>query len=534
MGIKAKTLFPFFIATFLIGLVGYATVYQMGEIAKPLNHEIPSEIESLKKESSLNSLALLVRYYEEVLAQSARNYALTSNTTWKARYSEAEPKLKDTITEATQTGDSEDRTFFRELEQSNNLLVSMEKQSIAFVDQGNSTEAMKILESKDYLAEKDDYRFGLVSYFEKRGLEYEEAMTSSTDKLSTITQENKEKIKDGIELVLFFIVLMVASMVGIGTYISGSLSTPVKQLHTATEQVEEGNFKTRVDIKTRDELEELGNTFNKMTGALEKTDEHRKQLDKAKTKLLSITSHELRSPMTPMRGQLQMLIKGYFGKLKPKQKEAATVVLRNTERLDGIIKDFLEISRIDAARLKFNFVKTDLSKNVKMLVEEMVAYLPEKKIKIIKKVSKLPTIEVDPDRTMQVLRNLLNNAKKFSPEKSTITLEVKKKDRMIQFAVKDNGIGMSPDTIKRLFEPFFQGEGTMYRKYGGTGLGLAICRGIVESQNGRIWAESKEGKGSTFYFTVPLTPVREMKPVKVLFSAKENSKEEKKEGKEEQ
>jgi anti-sigma regulatory factor (Ser/Thr protein kinase) len=123
---------------------------------------------------------------------------------------------------------------------------------------------------------------------------------------------------------------------------------------------------------------------------------------------------------------------------------------------------------------------------------------------------------------MQVLRNLINNAKKFSKPNTKIFVEAKLKKNMILFSVKDQGVGISIESQKRIFEPFFQAEQTMYREYSGTGLGLAICRGIVESQKGRIWVESEKGKGSTFFFTVPLKPVRDIEPIKLLLSEEEN------------
>ena len=180
--------------------------------------------------------------------------------------------------------------------------------------------------------------------------------------------------------------------------------------------------------------------------------------------------------------------------------------------------DFLEISRIEAARLKFNFIRTSLNKPLERLVEEMGGFMQEKHIKLELKAEKLPIFEVDPDRVMQVLRNLVNNAKKFSPNKSKIIIEAKEQNKGVLISVKDEGVGISEENQIRIFEPFFQAEQTMYNKKGGTGLGLAICKGIVESQNGKIWIESKEGKGTTFYFTVPSTPVKEMKSIKVLFS----------------
>jgi signal transduction histidine kinase len=299
---------------------------------------------------------------------------------------------------------------------------------------------------------------------------------------------------------------------------------PLSDLTKTTKELEKGNFDVRVNIRTKDELEHFGNTLNKTAEVLKQRDQEHKQLDNAKTNFLSITSHELRSPMTPMKAQLQMLLGQYFGKLTKKQKESIEIVLRNTIRLDKIIEDFLEISRIEAARLKFRFIKTNLAEHINRLAEEMEGFMPEKNIKIITNTEKLPVIEADPDRVMQVLRNLINNAKKFSPENTKLFINAELKNNMIEFGVKDQGIGISLENQIRLFEPFFQAEQTIYREHAGAGLGLAICKGIVESQNGRMWFESEEGKGSTFYFTVPLKPVREMKPIKVLFSEHEDIK----------
>lgn len=299
---------------------------------------------------------------------------------------------------------------------------------------------------------------------------------------------------------------------------SRSITNPLKRLYSATKELEKLNYKARVDIQTGDEFEELGKAFNDTAEALEKVDEERKQIDSAKTQFLSITSHELRSPMTPMKAQLQMLEENFFGKLNQKQKESVEIVLRNTERLDNIIKDFLEISRIEAARLKFNFVKTDLRKPILRVIEEMKGFLPEKNIKIISKIDKLPVIDVDSDRIMQVLRNLINNAKKFSPKNTKVLVRVERKKEGLLFSVKDQGIGIKPEDQKRIFEPFYQEEQTIYREYGGAGLGLAICKGIVEAQGGKIWFESEYGKGSTFYFKIPFNPSKKIKPIKLLFS----------------
>ena len=318
-----------------------------------------------------------------------------------------------------------------------------------------------------------------------------------------------------------FVICVIAINAGIiGFIVSRSISKPIKELHKATKEVEMGNFNVRTDIKTNDEIEELSLAFNNTTAALSRMDEERKQIDSAKTEFLSITSHELRSPMTPMKAQLQMLENEYFGKLTKEQKDSLIIVIRNADRLDKIIADFLEISRIESAKLRFVFGETDLRETVRETVEFMRGFAKEKNIELVINMEELPIIEVDPDRVSQILRNLIHNAVKFSDENSKIEIGVVARTDHILFSVRDYGCGLDPENQIRVFEPFYQVEKTSCRKYGGTGLGLTICRGIVESQKGKIWAESKLGKGSTFYFTVPLKPVRETESIKVLFSLK--------------
>jgi len=316
------------------------------------------------------------------------------------------------------------------------------------------------------------------------------------------------------------IILIAVNTTLVGFLISKAISKPIKQLYSATREVEKGNYDVKLDIKNRDEIGKLANAFNKTTAALARIKDERRELDSAKTEFLSITSHELRTPITPMKAQLQMLEKDYFGKLTDKQKESLSIIIRNTDRLDNIIVDFLEISRIEAARLKFNFVEVNLAETVRETVKFMEGFGKEKNIELVVKTDELPTIEADPDRVSQILRNLITNAIKFSQENSKIEVEAKLRENDILFSVRDYGTGITPGDQIRIFEPFYQVEQHSKRKYGGTGLGLAICRGIVESQNGKIWVDSKIGRGSKFFFTIPLEPVRDIKPIKVLFSQK--------------
>jgi signal transduction histidine kinase len=316
------------------------------------------------------------------------------------------------------------------------------------------------------------------------------------------------------------IVLITINAGIIGFYVSRSISKPIKQLYDATRELETGNYDVRLDIKTSDEIEELAQAFNRIIAAQGRLDEERTEIDSAKTEFLSITSHELRSPMTPMKAQLQMLEEGYFGKLLKKQKDSLGIVIRNADRLDKIILDFLDISRIEAARLRFNFQETDIAQLTWDTAKFMEGFAKKKNIELVVDIDELPMIEVDPDRVSQVLRNLINNAIKFSVENGKIEITAKLKKEYILFCVRDYGCGLTSENQIRIFEPFYQAESANRRRHGGTGLGLAICRGIVESQNGKIWVESKPEKGCKFSFTIPLKPVRQIKPIKILFSQK--------------
>lgn len=331
-----------------------------------------------------------------------------------------------------------------------------------------------------------------------------------------ITEDTKFIERSSSLFILFIVALLLLTVVT-GALVSLKITRPIKHIHEAIKKIKAGNLSTRTDVKTNDELEELSKSFNEMVERIQHTDEEYKLIEQAKTDFLSITSHELRSPITPMKAQIQMMIKGYYGKINPRQKKSAEMILRNTNRLDKIISDILDVSRIETARLKFYFIKTNIKKEAEQLIQSIKTYMPEKKIRIINRIRQIPDIETDPDRIMQVLRNLLQNSIKFSDNGKRVWLDIKKAGNHLLFEVRDEGIGILPDNKKRIFKPFFQEEHALARKHEGVGLGLAICRGIIESQNGKIWVESERGKGSSFFFTLPLKPNKDIRPIKYLF-----------------
>lgn len=243
-----------------------------------------------------------------------------------------------------------------------------------------------------------------------------------------------------------------------------------------------------------------------------------KKADEIKTQFLSVVSHELRTPITPMKSQIQMILAGYFGGVTEKQKSSLEMILRNTLRLDRLIGDVLDISKLEAGVMKFSMGAANLNELVKNAIETMKQKADDKKIKIYLKETMVPDIIMDTDRITQVVINLVNNAIKFTSPGGSINVEISCMDGNAYFQIKDTGIGITKADMLKLFRPFVQADSNGTRKSEGTGLGLAICKGIINSHGGNIWVESEQGKGSTFQFKLPLIYEKnEMKSIVNLF-----------------
>ncbi|VUT27523.1 MAG: hybrid sensory histidine kinase BarA [Candidatus Syntrophoarchaeum sp. GoM_oil] len=255
------------------------------------------------------------------------------------------------------------------------------------------------------------------------------------------------------------------------------------------------------DITERKHAEE---EIQKLNKKLELRVMDLEEITRMKTQFLSMTSHELRTPLTPIKAQLQMLQEGYMGELNKKQEHGVEVTLRNVGRLDNLINDMMDISRIEAGRTRMSFDRMNLNDVVNEAIKMQEPFTREKGLKITAQLAELPTVIGDAERLRQVISNLLDNALKFSGKSPDINVETKKEGENVLFRITDHGIGISKEDWEKLFEPFSQIDTSMGRVYGGSGLGLAIAKGFVEAHGGKIWLESKPGNGSSFYFSIPI------------------------------
>jgi signal transduction histidine kinase len=225
------------------------------------------------------------------------------------------------------------------------------------------------------------------------------------------------------------------------------------------------------------------------------------KLDRLKSDFIAIASHELRTPLSLILGYASFLREGAEGATS----EQLDVVLEASTQLKGLIDEMINLSHLDAGSATLTLAAYDLKQLVAETVEAQREFAVTKSLEIRQDLP--PTavkIQADPDKLGVVLNNLLNNAIKFTPPGGRIRVAVRPLSGMVSVHVTDTGIGIPPAELERIFDRFYQAEASLTRDQGGMGLGLSIARGMIELHGGRIWAESVEGRGSRFTFTLPI------------------------------
>lgn len=226
-----------------------------------------------------------------------------------------------------------------------------------------------------------------------------------------------------------------------------------------------------------------------------------KKSERLKTEFMNIAAHELRSPVTPIKGYLDLIISDT--EASEKVKNWASISLRNSERLLRLINDILDVSRLDSDTMRFDMGKLNIADILNEIAEDMKPAVKNKNLEFkIHIPDNLPHVLGDRCRLLQVLRNIIGNAIKFT-DNGYISIEANREGNYILISVEDTGTGISNEELKKIFTKFYQAYTGNDRNNEGTGLGLFICREIIEKHDGKIWVESKLRKGSKFLIKLP-------------------------------
>ena len=296
------------------------------------------------------------------------------------------------------------------------------------------------------------------------------------------------------------ITLAVSALVGVvlvSLFITRSITSPLEKLIDKTREISNWVFKADLNLASPPEIQELALAINSMCEKL-------KTVDKMKSDFFSTMAHELRTPLTSIKEGTSLLLEGVGGGTTETQKKLLKIIAVESHRLIDLVNASLDLSKIEAGMMTFNFTPAEISPLLQRVVTEVRPWAMAKGVRVeVHGPPGLPLVPMDTERILQVLRNLLGNAIKFTPDGGTVNVLTRHEGKKVFVTVRDTGIGISKENLTDIFEKYRQGDSGRSEYIKGTGLGLAIVKHIVTAHGGSIWAESDPGQGSSFTFFLP-------------------------------
>jgi signal transduction histidine kinase len=267
---------------------------------------------------------------------------------------------------------------------------------------------------------------------------------------------------------------------------------PLYQMIKTTTLIARGDYSSRVQADSRDEIGELASAFNRMAASLERVEQLRRNM-------VSNVAHELRTPLTNIRGYLEALQDGV---VSPTQ-DTFQLLHEETLRLISLVENLLQLARADAAKLSLNLEKTDIAELTLRALKKFDLEFRQKNIHLSAELTEggAPVL-ADREKLSQVMENLLENALQYTPESGSVSVRMEYSDRAVKFSVQNSGPGIDAKDLPYIFERFYRGEKSRSRDFGGTGIGLAIVKEILEAHGSKAGVESTPGK-TLFWFSLP-------------------------------
>lgn len=321
-------------------------------------------------------------------------------------------------------------------------------------------------------------------------------------------------------LAMLLIGLVLANRVSV--VLARTITRNVGRLQEGVQRIQEGHLDERVEVDSGDEIQELAEAFNTMADKLLQTIERLREanrelekLDQAKVDLVANVSHELKTPLTALRGYLELLAQGDLGELGASAERAVEVCQRNVRRLSLRIEELVQLSQLEKRgfdQLTMEMVRID--QLLHSAVETLEPRFSDRGVVCtLNLATDLPMIWGSPEQIERIFLNLLDNASKFTSEGGFVRVAaepfVRDRKEGVLVRVADTGVGIPANELLRIFDRFYQVDPSARRRYGGMGLGLSLVRAIIEAHRGRVWVESEVDRGSTFFVWLPSRSVEE-------------------------
>ncbi|MEW6616744.1 MAG: HAMP domain-containing sensor histidine kinase [Thermodesulfobacteriota bacterium] len=344
---------------------------------------------------------------------------------------------------------------------------------------------------KQYRQEKEKALGGIMNGLKKLRADTQQ---DTYDKIRRLGDAGSRTSRLGVVMVVaaFFCGIIIA------LFITRSITKPLHRVISKTRDISGGVFKGDLRLSSPPEIGELAQSFNFMCDKL-------RVLDRMKSDFFSSMSHELRTPLASIKEATNLLLEGITGETTEKQKRLLTIIAEESNRLIGLVNSLLDLSKMEAGMMTLVFVDTDIDQLITKSVLEIEPLCLAKGIKLgLDKVHDLPSIKIDSERILQVLRNIIGNAMKFTPNGGRVFVSSRLINGNIEVRVSDTGPGIPEENLATIFDRFQQASVLGSSEIKGTGLGLAIVKHIITAHGGRVWAESTLGNGSSFVFLLPV------------------------------
>jgi two-component system, OmpR family, sensor histidine kinase BaeS len=308
-----------------------------------------------------------------------------------------------------------------------------------------------------------------------------------------LTQADQEFSNNSYQAMVFATVLAIVLASCIGFLFARALVRPINRMASTARAIKEGDLTARTGIQGEDEIARLGMTFDQMADSIERD-------RKLERRLTTDVAHELRTPLMAIQATVEAMVDGVF---EPTEERLETVN-SEVQRLSRLVDAILKLSRLENRSTPMKQEPLDVGDLIGSIISTHEAFVSESGLKLVYEVERGVRVRGDADMIRQATANLISNAVRYTPEGGTITVSVSRNEGMCAIAVRDTGIGLSPDEAKMVFSRFWRADAGRTRERGGLGIGLSVVKEIVDRHNGRVLVEGEKGKGACFTILLPL------------------------------
>ncbi|HHW00221.1 MAG TPA: HAMP domain-containing histidine kinase [Clostridiaceae bacterium] len=309
-----------------------------------------------------------------------------------------------------------------------------------------------------------------------------------------------------IAFVMFIYLLILALSTFIYSRITAaSITVPLRKLCDGTRLLREGDYSVRVDLRLKNEFAELQNTFNDMAARIEHEISMREKSEEDRRRLILDISHDLKNPMSSIQGYAELLIKKK-DMVEQEREEHLEVILNNCKRANRLLTELFELSQMDSPEFSLKLARTDICEYIRQICGELVPQLEREGFKYeFDIIEESVSVMMDTDRFSRIIQNLANNAVRYNPQGTLVSVSLMVENNQVVIDFGDDGIGIPAHLADNIFKPFVRVDNSRNSKTGGSGLGLSIAKKIAQAHGGDLTLCLNGNKGSTFRITVPTT-----------------------------